>query len=289
MVALSLFWALLLLLRSPLVEAASNFHLRNHTGLQFLYDFKAGYRGEETSGSVVDSTGKNLLGNLTTGSIGTGIRHSADPTTSGVSIRAQSQQLSGDLLAQLSSDFTLEFFFNSPGNQGSTFLRIAGFGDWPPGVPFARCSPNDTTVFGGWHLYSGLASAIIFEGVVLSNGLPYCTSVGVSIQVLTLRHLVARSRNGVVQIYSQGASQSDPNVQEFDPSLWARHPAPLTIASPHADVGWTGTMYMVAMYDRFLSTTEIIANQGFGPPNSFPEVSTTAATVLEDSSVDLYP
>lgn len=74
----------------------------------------------------------------------------------------------------------------------------------------------------------------------------------------------------------------------FSPSLWARHAAPLTIANPHATTGWTGTMYMVAMYDRYLSDAEIAANQDFGPPNSLP-TTLPSLSIPEDSTTTLYP
>lgn len=48
-------------------------------------------------------------------------------------------------------------------------------------------------------------------------------------------------------------------------------------------------MYMVAMYDRYLSTTEIADNRVFGPPNSVPYGNVTALTVEEDARTTLFP
>lgn len=303
MLALSFVCTLLLLLRSPLAEAASNFHLRNHTGLKYLYDLKGGYRDDWYLPSVPDLTGNNLMGNLTTtlAPLVAIVYHSTDSDggneviirQSIVGNRAQSQRTSEALLSSLTSEFTLEFFFSSPVNNAAKRIRIAGFGDWPSGSEFSFCDETNVNTFGGWQLYSSVApSGIVFQGVLvdtINDNQPYCFTIGVTISANTMRHLVVRARDGLIQMISHGNTQSDPSVKSFSADLWARHPAPLTIGSPHVDTGWTGTMYMAAMYDRFLSATEIENHRIYGPPNSFPVASAMATTVLEDSLVSLYP
>lgn len=204
-------------------------------------------------------------------------------------VRAQSLLLSSQLLSHLGSDFTLEFFFNSPGNEQSQFLLIAGFGTWASGAPYMPCDATNVTAEGGWRLYSGLASSIVFDGVVFVNGVPTCRSLRLSIVVNSLRHLVVRCRNGFLSMVSHGSStsNSDPSIQ-FSSDLWDRHPSPLVIANPHPSAGWTGTLYMIAMYDRFMPNTEIASNFEIGPPNSLP-ITLDAFAVLEDGTATLYP
>lgn len=48
-------------------------------------------------------------------------------------------------------------------------------------------------------------------------------------------------------------------------------------------------MYMVAMYDRYISDAEIAANRIFGPPNSFPYSNITNLVITEDASTTLFP
>jgi hypothetical protein len=101
------------------------------------------------------------------------------------------------------------------------------------------------------------------------NGEPTCVSNTFAVTSDTLRHLVIRGQAGILSVSTHGGTSNIFGVN-FAPTLWARHPAPLVIASPHATMGWLGTMYMVAMYDRYLSNAEIAANLALGPPNSFP-------------------
>lgn len=284
--------ALLLTLRSPLAQGASNFHLRNHTGLLFLYDFTEGQRSEAVPTNARDITGRYLMGNLTTSP--TAVSWSASqqgmriPSPAG-GVRAESLETSAALLSHLSTDFSLEFFLNSPPNDVGTNFLIAGFGDWPAGAPFSPCDPTNTVSEGGWRLYSSFGITLTFDGVFFFDDVAICRSLSLTIAANTLRHFVIRVQTGVVSVVSHEASTSFPYDEiRFSPTLWNRNPAPLTIANPHPTSGWTGTMHMIAMYDRFLSNAEIAANRDFGPPNSLP-TPTPTLSIPEDSTTTLYP
>lgn len=284
--------ALLSLLRSPFAFGASNFHLRNHTGLLFLYDFTEGQKSEAVPTEARDITGRYLMGNLTTSP--TTVSWSASrqgmsiPSVSG-GVRAESQVSSAALLSHLSSEFSLEFFFSSPNNQLPQNVLLTGFGSWAAGAPFSQCDAANVVSEGGWRLSSTLGANLVFDGVFLVSGNPTCLSLSVSITTNTLRHFVVRGRDGLLSVVAHGstATISDSNVV-FSPSLWARHPAPLTIANPHPTSGWTGTMYMAAMYDRYFENAEITSNRDFGPPNSLP-VTTPSLSIPEDETVTLFP
>ena len=47
-------------------------------------------------------------------------------------------------------------------------------------------------------------------------------------------------------------------------------------------------MYMIAMFDRFLSNADVTANRDFGPPNSLP-VTLSSLSIPEDETTTLYP
>lgn len=281
--------ALLSTLRSPFASGASNFHKRDQSGLLLLYDFREGQQFEEPPPYIRDSTGRNLLGNLTTSTSGA-VDWSASqqgmsvPSPSG-GTRAESQLPVAPLLAEVASNFSIEFFFRSPTNPRSQSLLIAGFGDWLPGIPFPECSTTE----GGWHISSDLGPGITFNGVMQIGGSPQCQSVSISIEPDSLCHFVVRMRPGSISLVSHlnSFSVTDPSVQ-FSTSNWLQKPSKFAIATPHTSSGWTGTMYMVAMYNRYLSNAEIAANRILGPPNSLP-VTTPSLSIPEDETTTLYP
>lgn len=289
-----MFWllvcALTLLLRSPTGEAASNFHLRNHTGLLFLYGFTEGQATATIPSHVEDITGRYLLGNLTTSTVGA-VSWSSErqgmqvPSRFG-GVRAESELDSDLVLSELSSEFTLELFLQSPNNPLDEPILIGGFGDWTPGAAFVSCDAST----GGWQIHSTLGANVVFSGVFAVSGVPTCLSLSVSITTNTLRHFLVRVRDGLISVVCHGSTANlpDSNVV-FDPSLWARHPAPLAFASPHASSGWTGFVYMAAMYDRYFSNAEVASSRDAGPPNSKPFTSVTSVEAPEDSAVELYP
>lgn len=288
--------ALLSLFDPQKALAGSRFHERNHTGLLFLYGFDEGQRSPTSLPTLArDYSGKFLMGNLTTSTSGSitwnttrqGFRV---PSISG-STRAVSQLTSSAVLPQLTTEFSIEFFISSPVNPVSQSLLIAGFGDWPPGSPFADCDASNTLTEGGWRLYSTLGNGIRFSTVVSYNGDPLCTmGLALPITVNSLTHIVARGRNGWIDLRERTTtSYFNPSGTSFDPRHWARHHAPLTLASPHATNGWTGSIFMVAMHDRYLSNTEVAANRDFGPPNSLSITLTSSIPITEDTTTTLYP
>lgn len=284
---------LTLLLRSPHALGASNFHLRNHTGLLFLYAFDEAQTLSSSPTYVRDRTGRGLMGNLTTSQATVSWSQERQgmriPSISG-GVRAESERSSASLLSLLSSDFTIEMFFSSPNNVGSTNLLIAGFGNWPPGAPFAPCDTNNTVMEGGWRIYSSLGPNLVFDGIFSVDGVPTCRSLSTAITLNTLRHLIVRVRDGSLAFSVHGSTQVDPSSDlSFNSALWARHTAPLTLANPHPTTGWTGSVYMIAMYDRFLSGTEIAANRDIGPPNSVPVIASPTLSIPEDETTTLYP
>ena len=119
------------------------------------------------------------------------------------------------------------------------------------------------------------------------GGAPVCTGVSLSISTNQLQHFVIRGRPGLVSLVTHGSIASGDGV-DFVPSLWGRHPSPLTLAPPHPKTAWTGTLYMIAMYDRFLSNGEISAKLAAGPPNSLP-ATISSLSILEDATTTLYP
>jgi hypothetical protein len=259
----------------PGALGASRFHERNHTGLLFLYTFDEGQVPTSPPTQVRDVSGRYLMGNLSTSPTGAVTWDAARqgmtvPSTSGGS-RAVSQLTSENALSALTNEFSLEFFFSTPFNSLSEDLLIAGFGDWAPGSPLGRCNASDTTSEGGWRLVASVDNVVEFFTVLSVSGTPTCGSVAPTVVVDSLRHLVVRIRGNVLTAVSHGntVTNTAPGLS-FDPAIWARHFAPLTLASPHVDRAWVGSLYMVAMYDRYLSNAEIAANLALGPPNSFP-------------------
>jgi hypothetical protein len=285
---------LLVLLVAPLgALAASRFHERDHTGLLFLYDFTEGQVPTSPPTQARDFSGRFLMGNLTTSTTGavswSANRQGVSVPSIGGGARVESQLTSAGVLAALTSEFSIELFLSSPSNPMSSPLLIAGFGDWPSGAPFPPCDVSNTMSEGGWRLLSALGTIIAFDAVVLVNGAPTCLSLSVYISANTLRHVVFRGRNGVISLVSHTASATTVSGNPmFSPALWARHPAPLTIASSHVATGWIGTLYMIAMYNRYLSDAEIAANRVFGPPNSVPHAATAALALNEDLSTTLF-
>lgn len=288
-------WTVALLsLRSPSALGASNFHLRNHTGALFLYAFDNGQVPTSPPSFVPDRLGLNLMGNLTTSTTGA-VAWSADrqgilvPSRFG-GVRGESDLTSSELLASLSSEVSIELFFANPENPLSQNLLIAGFGNWPPGSPYAECDASNPGSHGGWRLSLRVGTNLEFEAIVLRDGVPTCWSLTLSITANALRHFVFRVKSGVFSLISHsGSATTILNDISFSGATWLRSPAPLTLASPHATTGWIGGIYMIAMYDRFLSTDEIQDNYAFGPPNSLPTCAASALAVLEDGTSTLFP
>jgi len=271
------------------VLSASRFHERNHMGLLFLYDFTEGQLAPPLPTEAQDATGRNLLGPM---SLSTTNVLAWSPTQQGVSVtrttggeRAVSQKNSSALLAQLTDEFTIELWFLSPYNLKSESLFIAGMGDWSAGSRFPVCDPSDTELEGGWRVYSTLGGIIHFSGVILRNAVPTCRDLSVSIYTDTLQHLVVRGQPGSLSMRSESNIHS--TDWHFDPLLWARHAAPLLLMTPHSANAWTGSLHMIAMYNRYLSDAEITAHRNLGPPNSLPVAAVAAATTNQDEAVAL--
>lgn len=293
-VVLGLVLALPLLFDPSWVRAGNRFHERNHTGLLVLYGFDDGQRSSDLHPtSARDYTGLGLLGNLTTST--TTISWSA--VRAGFSVpsgnggdRAVSQKHTTDLLQQLDDEFSIELFASTPMNSGGDVL-IAGFGDWSPGARFPACdSSSSSTVEGGWRVYSTLGTGFVFQVVTAVNGNPSCFEIGVGAVPNSVRHVVLRGGVGTTNVISHGTfdDASDPSIS-FSPGLWSRNVAHLTFAVPQRQEGWTGSIYMFAVYNRYLSNAEVTKNQNLGPPNSLAVAATTALTITEDVTATLYP
>lgn len=291
--AMHWFWvvcALLSLLRSPLVSGASNFHLRNHTGLLFLYGFGEGQLSTTAPSETRDLSGLNLLGNLTTSTSGdvtwSALRQGITIPGSSGGVRGVSQLPSGNVIDRLQTEYSIEFIISSPLNPLSQSLLIGGFGNWQPGEPFLRCSTNPSE--GGWRISSFLGAVIEVEQVVMIADVPTCISTAFSIEVGIPRHVVVRVRHGVISVVSHNRhAESFNDDLRFAPSLWSDG-AFFSIASPHFSNGWTGSIFLAAMYNRFLSDSEIGANEISGLPNSLP-TTLSAISISEDTIAVLYP
>lgn len=277
------------------VRAGNRFHERNRTGLLVLYGFDDGQRSETLHSTTArDYTGRGLLGDLTLST--TSIAWNASragfsiPSSSG-GPRANSQLTSANLLAQLLNEFSIEFFFSSPSNPGSSIL-ISGFGDWSPGSPFPSCDSEPSTVEGGWRMFSSAGSGIRFQVVMSAEGTPSCFEVSFVTGSNVLRHCALRARNGELSVNFHGALDSvlNPGLS-FNPAHWLRHPSHLTFAVPQPTEAWKGSMYMFAMHDRYLSDAEISSNRAYGPPNSLPVASAADVPIAttEDVTKSLYP
>lgn len=285
---------LLSLFDPPWVWAGSRFHERNHTGLLALYGFDDGQRSVDLHPtSARDYTGRYLMGNLSTST--STISWSA--TRAGFTVvsprggpRVVSQQTSEALLAQLTAEVSIELFISSPTNPTIRDVFIAGFGDWPPGSPVLPCDSSASSFDGGWHLYSSDGDGIRIDVTVSNVDEPTCITVGFVTVGNALRHLVLRGRPGDVSLASHGTIDSafDPSIR-FEAEHWARHPSPLTFAVPQPTDGWTGSVYMFAVYNRFLTNTEVETNRLLGPPNSLAVAATSSLAFTEDVSSVLYP
>jgi hypothetical protein len=283
----------LLLLVAPLgALAASRFHERNHSGLLFLYAFDEGQVSPTPPSEVRDASGRYLMGNLTTSTTGavswSVARQGMSTPSGGGGARAVTQLSSEALLPLLTDEFTLEFFFSSPINPLSQRLLIAGFSNLSPGSALGSCDPSNVDIEGGWRLISFLNTVVQFVAVLTVDGVPTCVSATIGSVADTTRHLVARVRSGELSLRSHGSFTTITEVNPmFSSSVWAPRISPLSIATPHPDAGWRGVLYMVAMYDRFLSDEEIDANQALGPPNSLPWAPSAALALDEDTATTL--
>lgn len=288
---------LLLALFDPLrALAGSRFHERNHTGLLALFGFDDGQRSADLHPTTArDYTGLGLLGNLTTST--SAIAWTADragftiPSDGGGS-RATSQLSTASLIQSLTDEFSIEMFLLNPSNQSPNNVLVAGFGDWPPGSAFPQCDSGASTVEGGWRLYAPFGSGMRFQAVMQVDSSPSCLEVTFPTSPSVLRHAVLRANGEELSAVSHGGISvaSDTGVH-FNPSLWSRHAAHLTFAVPHPSEAWKGSIFMWAIYNRYLSTAEVAQNRIYGPPNSLP-VATAAATPLaltEDVTATLYP
>jgi hypothetical protein len=269
----------LLLLVAPLgALAASRFHERNHSGLLFLYAFDEGQQSASPPSHVRDVSGQNLMGDLTVSTTGA-VTWSA--TRQGMTVpsgsggpRAVSQSTSAGVLSRLTDTFSLEFFLTSSNSPSvREHHSIAGFGNWSAGSDVGFCDSASSTTEGGWRLAS-VSNVIAFYAVFEVDGAPSCLFLSVTNNPPvrdTLRHVVVRAYEGVFSmiVHTVLTLTGSGNVA-FSPALWARNFAPLTIASPNATTGWTGSLRMIAMYDRYLSEDEVALNRVLGPPNSFP-------------------
>jgi hypothetical protein len=268
--------------------AASRFHERNHTGLLFLYDFTEGQVPTSPPSEVRDVSGRYLMGNLTASTTGavawSASRQGMSIPNIGGGARATSQLTTAALLPLLTDEFSIEFFLSSPVNPLSQNLLIAGFGDWGAGTPFPVCDATNTATEGGWRMSADQGSLIDVDVVMSVGGTPTCVSVSIGISTNTLVHIVVRARAGELSIFSHGSDTivSTPNPT-LSPTLWTRRYTPLVLSSPHVTNGWTGSLYMLAMYDRFLADDEIEENRSLGPPNSVPWASATALAASEDT------
>lgn len=207
------------------------------------------------------------------------------PSASG-STRAVSQQ-SVDALAQhLSDEVSIEFFISNPTNPGGEVI-IAGFGNWAPGTAFPRCDNEESTVEGGWRMYSALGNSVRIQVLLTVNGVPGCFEESFVAMNNVLRHCVLRVRSGEVSLVSHGGIDvtNAPGI-ELDATLWKRH---LTFATPQPNEGWLGSVFMFAVFDRYMSTEEVAANREFGPPNSLAVATTSSLAVTEDVAVSLFP
>jgi hypothetical protein len=277
----------LLCLLATGAHGASRFHERNHTGLLFLYAFDEGQVSDSLPTHIRDVSGRQLMGNLTASATGavswSASRQGMSIPSSGGGARAVSTMNSSMLVSRLGNEFSMEVFISNPYNPLWQGLSIAGFGSYAPGSPFETCATTPPVSYGGWHLYAHVVDAVEFSTTIDVNGGAQCVTIGVPVILDTLRHIVVRARDGIVSMRSHGSNiMVESPVLRIDPALWARHPSPLTIASPHAESGWTGTMYMVAFYNRYLSNAEIDLNMILGPPNSFPYAETGTVAGAEN-------
>lgn len=289
-----LVWLVLLTLFDPLRAQAGNlFHRRNHTGLLTLFGFDDGQHSIDLRPlQARDYTGLNLLGNLTTSSTTTSWSASqvgiSFPYTVGGN-RAISQETTAGILSRLSTEFSVEMFMMSPNNPKNDVL-IAGFGDWPAGSAFPFCEAGESDMEGGWRMFSSLGGGIRIQTVISENGSPSCVEVSFGQTPGTLRHSVFRGREGEVGVQTHDAYDRilDPIVA-FNPLYWARHFSHLTLATPQPTQSWKGTIFMIAIYDRYLGDAEVGANRSFGLPNSWAVASTSALAVTEDVALSLFP
>ena len=286
------------------VLGVSRFNERNHTGLLLLYGFDDGQLSSTSHPPQArDFSGRYLMGNLTTSATAVSwnaTRQGMQVPQAGGGDRAFSPLTSANITPLLQNEFTLEFFISSgplPTLPAQNLL-IAGFGDWPSGSAFPTCDVSNTVSEGGWRLYSvygdGTRVSIRFTAVVLRFGVPTCALLLFQILPNNLVHIVVRAKNGEMDMTSYavlGGQNSYSFLDEttFDPSLWARHHAPLYVATPHSSGAWTGTVYMIAMFDRYISDVEITNNDVFGPPNSHAYGTVSALATPESEPITLYP
>lgn len=286
---------LLILFDPPWAWAGSRFHERNHTGLLALYGFDDGQLSANLHPtSARDYTGMGLLGNLTTST--SAIVWNADragftiPSAQG-GFRAISQLSSSAICQKLSDEFSIEIFVVNPPNVRGVDLVIAGFGDWSPYTQFPTCNLY-SSIEGGWRLFTSPGNSIAIQAVMALDGEPSCVEIGIGTFPDAVRHATFRAHQGEFSVISHGSTDqtADPGLS-FNASFWARQPTHLQLAIPHPTDAWTGTMYMLAIFDRYISNAEAAQNRIYGPPNSLPVATASDAPIAttEDVTTTLYP
>lgn len=290
---------LFLLLLPSVALGGNRFHERNHAGLLALYGFDDGQRDANLRPTHArDYTGRYLLGNLTTStSTITWNRDRAGftvPSDFGGQ-RVVSERNSSDLVRQLSSSaFTIEFFMSNTVNTRKDII-VFGFGNWLPGRSFPACdSDGQDTDEGGWRMASFLGESLAFQTVMMVNDpvpQPGCFELSFATLSNTLRHgVLGYSDPGLLRVKTHSSSDVIyyPDLLSFSPELWLRNPTHLTFAPPHPHLGWKGTIFMIAIFDRFLPDDEVALNRALGPPNSLATTETTSIETVEDTTLVLW-
>jgi len=292
-------WALLaLLVCLPGALGVSRFHERNNTGLLWAFDMTAGQLSDSPPAFVPDFTGRGLLGNLTTATNGA---IQWDPARQGFSVsgvaggdRAVSQLTSAAVLPHLQDEFSIELFLSTPPYPLGDPVPIAGFGMGTSGLSCTNAAETKTVSPGGWQVTASVDGGLVFTVILERVGVPYCHGVGLVVDPDTpWHHLVVGIRNappgtpGIIDIRSHLASTAVfPSGISLNSSHWDAPAGSLVVGEPRTPRTWTGSLYWIAMYNRYLSDTEVATKRLQGPPNSFP-YGVGGVTATEDAPLVL--
>ena len=274
------------------IKDPNAFSHRIKNGLLTEFDLTQGWQvNSNPSAPASDSQSTQLLGQMNlhlpaAAWIGerSGLQFQAAPTNAFRAISSRdSTQLNAALTTQ--GDFTLELWLDwqpLPSLPATWAAMIVALGQTQPGDPAPStitqsCGNGNLLVFS-----STTAVSLAFQS---ANG---CTQ-NVITPATGTNHIVLAKSGSTTAIYLNGVLSNLRTVAYTLPLSNWNNSALLHFATPWANGGWPGKLYLFAMYNRALSAAEVSANFAAYLPNSPPVTRNQQISVNEGQLTLLQP